>query len=270
MNINKGKIFKWVKIITIIYCVIGIALYYLQEKFMFHPRKLESNYVFQFNNKFEEIKLPVNNEDTISLVKFLPADTIRKGIVLYYHGNRNNVEHYARYADLFLKYGYEVWMGDYPGFGKTTGNRTEQKMYDQARMIQKLAYTKYNSDSIIIYGKSLGTGIATYVASYVPAKALVLETPYYSMTSLFGYYAFTYPTGYMIRYKIPLHEYIQEVRYPVIIFHGTADNVIPISNARKLQPLLKQSDKFITIKNGKHNNLPTHQEYIKMIDSLLQ
>lgn len=270
MKINKVKVFRWLKIIIIVYCAIGIVLYYLQEKFLFHPKKLDSNYAFHFGNHFEEMKVAVNKEDTISLVKFFPQDSIRKGLVLYYHGNIKNIEHYAPYIDLFLKQSYEVWMGDYPGFGKTTGKRTEKKIYEQARIIQAMASTKYGTDSIIIYGKSLGTGIATYVASWSPAKALVLETPYYSIPTLLSHYAFIYPVNYMSIYKIPTYEYIQDVKAPLIIFHGTGDDVIPYSNARKLIPYLKQGDRFVTIKDGGHNTLNKFPEYNSVMDSLLR
>ena len=266
---NRVKLKRWIKIIIIIYCAIGIALYYLQETFLFHPVKLDSNYIFKFDGRFEEVKLPVNKEDTISLVKFFPGDSLKKGIVLYYHGNMKNIEHYASYVQYFIKNGYEVWMGDYPGYGKTTGKRTEQKMYDQARMIHTLAMSEISKDSIIIYGKSLGTGIAAYVASYNPARALVLETPYYSIPSLFSHYAFIYPVNYLSKYKIPTHEFLQDMKTPIIIFHGTGDDVIPYSNARKLIPFLKKEDRFITIKSGGHNTLSRFKEYSNVMDSLL-
>lgn len=258
------------KVIIILYCLIGIALYYLQDYFLFHPEPLPAGYVFKFKQPFEEINIPVNKEDKISLIKFKPGTQASKGLVLYYHGNMKNVEHYAGYIDVFLKNGYEVWMGDYPGFGKTTGKRTEEKMYEQSRIIYTMAASAYHSDSIIIYGKSLGTGIASYVASYAKAKALVLEAPYYSIPTLFAHYAFIYPVNAMSDYKIPTYRYIQEIKSPIIIFHGTGDDVIPYKNAKRLQPLLKTGDKFITIQDGGHNTLTTSNEYELVLDSLLR
>ena len=87
MTINRKKIFRWAKIIILIYCAIGISLYYLQDKFLFHPQKLSTDHVFKFAGPFEEVSIPLNNTDTISMVKFFPKDSLRKGVVLYYHGN---------------------------------------------------------------------------------------------------------------------------------------------------------------------------------------
>ncbi len=268
MTFNKKKIFRSVKILLLLYASIGIALYYLQDKFLFHPKKLASEYQFRFDGKFEEIRMPFNETDTMSLVKFFPADSISRGVIIYYHGNMNNLEHYAAYTRPFTKLGYEVWVEDYPGFGKSTGSITEKKLYDQAMQVKKMADIKFNMDSIIIYGKSLGTGIAAYVASNTKAKMLILETPYYSIPALFSCYAPMYPSSAMANYKIPTNEYLQDVKYPVIIFHGTSDGVIPYRSASRLKTVLKPTDIFITVPNATHKSINGTKIYYDAIDSL--
>jgi uncharacterized protein len=272
---NRKRIFHWLKIIIIIYSIIGIALYYLQEKFLFHPEKLPSDYKFGFhylysrNIPFEEVNIPFNNTDTVNMIKFFPEDLVRRGVVIYFHGNRQNIMRYAKFAANFTEKGYEVWMEDYPGFGKSTGERTEKKLYEQALQIQKMAAGKYAKDSIIIYGKSLGTGIAAYVASQSNNKRLILETPYYSIPSLFSCYAPIYPSSKMSTYKIPTNEFLAEVNYPVTIFHGTDDGVIPYRNAARLKKILKPTDEFITIEKGTHHNLNDFDLFKNKLDSLL-
>lgn len=270
MSINRKKIFNWLKIIILIYCSIGIALYYLQGYFLFHPEKLSSDYVFKFDKPFEEVSIPLNNDDAISMIKFFPKDSIRKGVVIYYHGNMKNVAHYAAFADNFTKHGYEVWMEDYPGFGKSTGTRTEKKLYEQALQVQKMAASKYSADSIIIYGKSFGTGIAAYIASVSNCKKLILETPYYSIPDLFNSFSFIYPANYMSDYNIPTWKFLEDVKEPVTIFHGTDDVVIFYNRAKKLKKYLKPADEFITIDKGKHNNLGDFEKYHAVLDSLLR
>jgi hypothetical protein len=267
---RKQLIFRWIKIIVLLYSIIGIALFYLQEKFLFHPTSLDRDHKFSFTVPFEEVDIPVNNTDTINMVKFFPKDSTRKGVVLYFHGNKGNIERYAKFADNFTKHGYEVWMEDYPGFGKTTGECTEQKLYDEAMQVQKMAASKYGKNSIIIYGKSLGTGIAAYVASATACKRLILETPYTSVPDLFSYYAPIYPTSAMSKYKIPEADYISEVRSPVTVFHGTNDGVIPYRCVVKLRKVLKPTDEFITIEDGTHHNLNDFKLFQQKLDSLLE
>ncbi len=266
---NRKKIFNWIKYFILVYCSIGIALYYLQEYILFHPEKLERNYVFDFKQPFEELNIPFNNTDTLSMIKFFPADTVRKGVILYFHGNMENVKHYAPFVSTFTKHGYEVWMPDYPGFGKSTGERTEKKLYSIAFELQKMASQKYGNDSLIIYGKSLGTAIATYAASAKNCKMLILETPYYSIPSLFGTYAFMYPASVMSNYNLPTYEFLQEVKVPVTIFHGTGDWVVPYRSGIRLKAYLKPADVFIKIPEGSHNNLSESAIYQKSMDSLL-
>jgi hypothetical protein len=96
MKSKKRKIFNWIKIIVFLYCSIGIALYYLQEKFLFHPTPLPASHVFHFPGKFNEMTIPINAKDNISMVRFLPDSGASRGVVLFFHGNRGNVERYAR------------------------------------------------------------------------------------------------------------------------------------------------------------------------------
>ncbi len=271
MSSKSNKIlFRWVKIIVLLYSIIGIALFYLQDYLLFHPTVVERNIAWEFDVPFEEMDLPFNNTDTINMVKFFPKDPLRKGVVIYFHGNKENIGRYAKFAGNFTKHGYEVWMEDYPGFGKSVGIRNEKMLYKQAMQLYKMALTKYHKDSIIIYGKSFGTGIAAYLAATNIARQLILETPYYSIPDLFSCYAPIYPAGRMSQYKIPTNEYLQQIKYPITIFHGTEDGVIPYRCAKKLKGVLKSTDEFITIEGGTHHNLNDFDLFHQKLDSILQ
>ncbi|MEO6219375.1 MAG: alpha/beta hydrolase [Ginsengibacter sp.] len=268
-NINK-KIISWGKVIIIIYCSAGIALYYLQERLMFHPVPLPHDYRFKFNVPFREVNIPMNKRDTLNIVQFSPEGAIIKGVVLYFHGNRGNINRYGKYAVNFTKNDYEVWMVDYPGYGKTTGKLSEENLYKQAMEVYKLANSKFSNDSIIIYGKSLGSGIGAWLASKKNCKRLILETPYYSMASLFHHYAPVYPTGTIAKFNLPTFKYLQDIRAPFTILHGTDDGVVPYSNGQKLTKFFKAGDEFITIEKGSHNNLNDFPLFHQKLDSLLQ
>ena len=267
---KKRKIIRWVTTIILIYGFIGFTLYYFQERFLFHPEPLPADYTYQFDVPFKEVSIAFNSKDTLNMVQFLPKDTgFKKGIVLYFHGNRDNINRYANFAKIFTDKGYEVWMPDYPGFGKSTGSITEELIDKEATEVYKLAHSKMGADSIIIYGKSLGTGPASYLASRQKCKRLILETPYFSIPSLFGSYAPIYPTDWMSRFKFPNGEYLKDVKEPITIFHGTSDKVVFYRNASKLKQVLKSGDQFITIEDGGHNNLADYPQYQKTLDSIL-
>jgi uncharacterized protein len=260
---------RLLKIIIIVYCSAGIALYYLQEKLMFHPIPLPPDYQFKFNIPFKEVNIAINTKDNLNVIRFLTRDSIPRGVVLYFHGNRDNVNRYARYAANFTSHGYEIWITDYPGYGKTTGQFTEENLYMQAKEVYKLARSRFGKDSIIVYGKSLGSGVASYLASKEPCRRLILETPYYSIPDLLGNYAPIYPTTAMSHFKLPTGEYLKEINIPVTIFHGNADWIIPYRCAAKLKQFLKPVDEFITIDKGSHNDLNDFPLFHEKLDSIL-
>ena len=269
MGTKYRKIWKWFKIITVIYVLGGIALYFLQDYILFRPVSLEREHTYNFSEKHKDINIPINENSNLNIVQFLSTDTITRGVILYFHGNKKNISWYAKYSPYFTKHGYEVWMIDYPGFGKSTGKFTEQNLYDWADQLYKFAISKFNTNSIIVYGKSMGTGIAARLASVQPCKKLILETPYYSFPSVLKQYFPFYPVDLMIHYEIPTHRYLQNVAAPVTIFHGTDDGVIRYKNAERLKRCLKPGDEFITVKDGNHNDLFNFKETIDKLDSLL-
>lgn len=268
----KKKIGKWLLVILMIYVAAGMVLYFFQNKLLFHPEPLTQDYAFVFKNRFEERKVLYDSSTLFSIVRFQPLnDSAKKGAVIYFHGNMNNIAYYAPFANNFTRYGYEVWMMDYPGYGKSTGELTEDILYTEADEVYKMVKAAgFTADSIIIYGKSLGTGIATQLASRRNCKRLILESPYYSIPNVAAHYAWMYPVDWMTEFKIPTNEYIQKVTAPVTIFHGTDDATIPYSNTKDLQPLLKPGDEVITIEGGGHNDLNGFPEMKNKLDSLLQ
>jgi alpha-beta hydrolase superfamily lysophospholipase len=259
------KLWKSVLIIFLLYIFTGITLYFIQDFFLFHPIPLRSDHKFVFKHQFKELNIPIG-ERNLNIIQFKSSEK-RKGIVLYFHGNRQNVERYSKFVSPFISNGYEVWMPDYPGFGKSTGRHTEENMYADAILLYNMA-RRSTEKNIIIYGKSLGTGVASYLGSLKSCKLLLLETPYYSIPDLSNDRIPLYPAHMMVKYKFPIHEYLPKVKAPIIIFHGTKDGVIPYSHALRLKKQ-NQSVELVTIKDGKHNNLFPYGLYQKKINTLL-
>ncbi len=263
------KIKRWVLLLLFIYVAIGFTLYLVQDKLLFKPKALPANHVYAFKQPFQEVNQIVNAEKTNSIIKFTVPDSVRKGVVLYFHGNRNNVEHYADRVNDFTQNNYELWMADYPGFGKSTGTITEQTLYDDAMILYKMARANFGKDSIILYGRSLGSGIAAQLASIRDCKHLVLETPYYSMDCLMRNYTLIYPISCISNYHLPTNTYLKAVIAPVTILHGTDDGLIPYRHAKQLKAAHDKIN-LVGIKDGEHNNLNEFAEYKQTLKTILQ
>jgi pimeloyl-ACP methyl ester carboxylesterase len=160
-------------------------------------------------------------------------------------------------------------MMDYPGFGKSTGKRTEQNIYYDAMLLYKMALRQTTADKIIVYGKSIGTGVATFIAANNSCQQLILETPYYSIDALARHYFPIYPVVPLTKFSFPNNKYLQNVKAPVTIFHGTDDEIIPYKQARQLRAELSKIN-LITIQRGKHNNLLDHDHFTNNLDKLLE
>ncbi|HLF44944.1 MAG TPA: alpha/beta hydrolase [Chitinophagaceae bacterium] len=264
------NVLKWIKIAALIYVLGAIALYFLQDAILFRPKSLKSTYKYDFPEKHEDINIPVNDNSNLNIIRFFSTDTITKGAVLYFHGNKKNIAWYAKYPPFFTRHGYEVWMIDYPGFGKSTGRFTEENLYNWAGYLYKYVNSKFSSEHIIIYGKSMGTGIASQLASKQACKSLILETPYYNFPSILKTYLPFYPINRMIKYEFPTHRYLLHTHVPVTIFQGTADRIVTYSNAERLKVFLKPGDEFISIEGGSHNDLFKFKQTISKLDSLLK
>jgi uncharacterized protein len=262
-------LFGWIGIILSVYLLIGCILYFIQERFIFRSKSLPSDYQFEFNVPFREKNLTLANHENLNIIQFFPGKENTKGVVLYFHGNRDNVTRYATHSEIFIKNKYEVWMIDFPGYGKTTGIRTEENFYTHALAAFHLATEKFKCDQIVLYGKSLGSGVASFLASQKKVERLILETPYFSMPDLLKYFAPIYPVHLMLRFKFPVGAYCKKTSSSITIFHGKKDRVIPYQCAKKIEKEFKPRDEFVTITSGNHHNLTKFREYCDKIAAIL-
>lgn len=270
MQVNRKKRwFKWLNITLVIYLVLGVAIFSFQDYILFHPEPFSSEKSYGFSIPSKEVNIEVDKSSSMNVVQFTTKDSIPKGVVLYFHGNKKNISWYAAYVPNFTKNGYEVWMIDYPGFGKSTGTLSEEKLYEDAEQLFLMARSKFSPDHIVLYGKSLGTGIASWLGARKTCQQVILETPYYSMTSLVQHYLPVYPVSNFLKYRLPVYKYLSLTNAPVAILQGDKDKVIPYNNAHRLTEVMHSKDRFITIQNGEHNNLNDFPRFHQVLDSLL-
>jgi uncharacterized protein len=250
-----------------VYGAVCAAYYFWQEKIIFHPVALAANYTFSFNNQFTEYNFQTPDNQSINAVLFQHPNP--KGIIVYCHGNADNIARWGAIAEKLVQYGYEVLVFDYRGYGKSTGKVTEENLFADAKLVYNFAKTRFAEAQIVVYGRSLGTGIATFLAATNSPKHLVLETPYYSILEMSQRYANWLPTKLLLKYPLRTDLRITDVQAPISIFHGTADEIVPYESGSKLKKWLKPQDQFITIPDGMHSNLENYELYRQAIAKIL-
>lgn len=262
---------KILKYALIFYVLLVTLATIFQEKILFWNTKIEVNYQYQFKGNFEEMWFHPEAHVNLNALYFKTDLRKRKGLVLYFHGNADDLRRWGKYAEDFTKNGYDMLMMDYRQFGKSTGELSEKTFYTDAHYLYEWAKKRFPENEIIIYGRSLGTGIATRLASETNPKMLLLETPYFSLIDVGMSYLPIIPFDFLLRYKMRTDLCIKRVHCPIHLFHGLKDEVVPYKSSLKLVTLLnkKPSEILTTIPNGKHKNLGEFQEYHKALDSLL-
>lgn len=252
---------------VIIYCGICMAVYFFQEKLLFIPQKLPAAFVFKSENNFTEETIPSKTGNKLNCL-FFPADA-SKGLIVYLHGNGGSLERWSGVASDFLPLHYDLLIYDYAGYGKSTGDFSEENLFLDAQAVYDFAKQKTSEDRIVIYGRSLGTGIGAHLASQNNPEKLILEAPYYSMVDL-SKHLYPFLPSFLLRYPLRTDLFIQHVRCPVTIFHGTEDEIIYTASSEKLRTLFKPGDQLIEIAGGHHNDLKHFAAYRQAISSILQ
>ena len=263
------KVIRFTAIVLIAYLGLHFFVYAFQEKFFFLETSLYEDYTFNFNQDFEEHFLSLENGDDINALYFKTTDSV-KGNLLYFHGNSRNLQRWGRVAPEFTKRGYNVLMIDFRGYGKSDGEPSESNLNEDGQIAYDWLKNNYPDLSITIYGRSLGTGVATHVAANNPAKQLILETPFNNLQDVVRA---RYPFLFLIkpfRVLFPNDQNLRKVNYPVFIFHGTNDRIIPFECAEKLKASIKPNDRFYTIEGGRHGNLGAFSQVKSALDEILR
>jgi alpha-beta hydrolase superfamily lysophospholipase len=256
--------------LALLYSLTLVALYISQDFLIFRPAPLPEGYEFHFDQAFEEGFIEAEDGTRISTL-FFPSEGRPKGLVINNHGNRRNIARWGRSADQFTRHGYDVLFYDYRGFGKTKGVPSEEKLLSDAELIYKTMAEKYPENSIILYGRSLGTGVATYLASRHKPKLLLLESPYYHIADVGKMQIPVFPYALLVKHPFRNDQWIEKVNCKVHIFHGTEDPLIPYEASLKLVKKLKQPKENVltTLQGGTHRGLARFEKYQKKWAELL-
>lgn len=266
---QKAKI--WLKRLLFVFfsLLIGglLMLTLFQSKLLYHPTQ-EHDAVPKQNH--ENIWMQSTNGRKIHGWWF-PLQQAQITILLC-HGNAGNISHRLFFVPMFQKRKAQFFLFDYQGFGKSEGTPSEQGTYDDAKAAWDfLTKTKQiPASQIVIFGRSLGSSIASQLASTVQAKGLILEAPFSSFHDV-GKAHFPYlPVRWLARFHYPTALYLQKRSCPLLILHSTQDEVIPYSLGQTCYEQASSPKEFVTIQ-GSHNDGIFRSEalYFQKVDAFL-
>ena len=240
------------------------------NRFIYYPMRYpEGDWFLQGRVGARDVRL--RTADNVQIDGWWFAGRGSEVASLFLHGNAGNVTHRVDHALAINKAGSSVLIIDYRGYGKSQGTPDEVGLYRDADAgYDWLVSSGFSPDMLVLHGESLGTAVATEVASRRRCAALVLESPFASLASMankvlpFIGGAFVHGFDTVSR--------IGNVRVPKLIIHGEADEIVPISQGRAVFNAAKQPKTFWPIRQAGHNDLlyAAGEEYARRLQMLYQ
>jgi pimeloyl-ACP methyl ester carboxylesterase len=259
---------RTLKGLILLYVLLCVLLYFIQEKLIFFPEKLSRDFIFPFNQPFEE--LSIKTKDGKRLHGLLFTSEKRKGLIFYLHGNAGSLRSWGEVASTYTDLGYDVFMLDYRGYGKSEGRITsEGQFYEDVQMAYDSLKARYEENRVVVLGYSIGTGPAAQLASRNHPRLLILQAPYYSLKDLMQHIYPIIPT-FLLKYTFETNKYLKGCTVPVVLFHGDKDEVIYYGSSVKLKEVLKSSDTLITLRGQGHNGMTDNREHIAELKRILR
>ena len=257
-------IFTW---IGIVYGAVCVLFYFGQDFFFFRPERLPKWFTYQYPFPFQEVNFDMEDGGTVNALHFKIPNS--KGVVFYIKGNSRSIKGWGKFAKDFVGKGFDFFILDYRGFGKSRGRRTEEILFSDLQQVYKWLASEYEEEQIVLYGRSLGSGLAARIASWNSPRMLILDCPYYSFLYHIKRYGFILPLNWLLRYHIRTDRFIKKVQAPVYILHGSKDRLIPYKQSEMLRQLAPERIKLFPIVGAGHNNLPEFPAYHDLLYDIL-
>jgi dienelactone hydrolase len=270
MNKKLLKFFKIFGIIVLVlYATVCALLYFNQDDLLFHPQPNTPKEVTEILNQYPEF-------DTLSFVMkdgnrtcgYISKDTIKEKLplVIYFGGNAEEVSHLADFKKYFPN--TIMVLINYRSFGLSQGKISEQTMFGDALEVYDKLITnpEIDANNVIVIGRSIGTGVATYLSSQRKVNATVLITPYENMIDVaFEKYPFV-PISLLIKHRFESDTYAPNISTPMLALISANDQIIPKHHAYKLKDAWKGKTEALEV-NEDHNSIMNNEEVWKKIES---
>ena len=225
--------------IILAYIIIVLFTYLYQRKLLYHPS--ENNYTgdeIQFD--YKEVFIEVDKDVKLKSW-FLEKDLKKNKTILYFHGNAGDLTNRVHKLNELNKLDVNILIISWRGFSGNQGKPTEKNLYNDARKsVEWLNETGVTNKNIILYGESLGTGVATELGQNNSFSGIVLESPFTSIADAAKIYYPYLPVNLLLKDRYDSIKKIKNIKIPVLIMHGKKDNIVPFFMGEKLYQMANE------------------------------
>ena len=212
--------------IILVYLVVISFVYFYQRSLLYHPS--ENNYLNKkINFNYKEIF--IETDENIKLKSwFIEKDLEKYKTILLFHGNAGNLFNRVYKLNELSKLDLNILIISWRGFSDNKGKPTEKNLYhDAERAVKWLNNRGINNNNIILYGESLGTGVAIELGQRNVFGGIILESPFTSIAKAAKIYYPYLPINLVLKDRYDSIEKIQSIITPILIMHGKKDNIVP-------------------------------------------
>jgi uncharacterized protein len=241
-----------------LYVLFVLALYLLQRSMLYFPDRTVPRLADAGVPEMSAVKL--ETADGLSLLSWYAPAREGQPTLVYFHGNAGHIGHRGSKARPYLDAGFGVLLVEYRGYGGNPGSPAEKGLYADGRAaLDFLTVQGVGRGRTVLYGESLGTGVAVHLAREAgeadPVAGVVLEAPFSSLADVAAHHYWYTPARWLIKDRYDSTAKIAAVKAPVFIFQGTADNIIPNRFGRTLFEAAVQPKNSLWIPGAGHNDL---------------
>jgi len=227
----------------LIYFFILFTTYFFQRNLLYHPK--ENNY-FGDPLLVSIEKVKIKTQDNIELLSWYHNKNINNyKTILFLHGNAGSLENRIHKINHFKDMNINFLLVAWRGFSGNEGKPTEEGLYEDARSAVRWLKSKgILEKNIIIYGESLGTGVATEIAQKKNFAGIILESPFTSMIDA-GKTKYPYlPVRFLLKDKYESNKKIKNIKSPILVMHGKVDNIVPFYMGKEIYELANEPKYF--------------------------
>jgi len=255
---------------SLIYVGSCLVLYLFQGRLVFHPSNSLAATPEAVGLVYEDIYLNAGNARIHAW--YIPSDDAQLTI-LFCHGNAGNISHRLETLSLLHAMGANVLIFDYAGFGQSKGKASEAQTYLDVEAAWRYLIDEKSVDAkdIVIFGRSLGGAVATWLAARENPGALILESTFTSIVAMGTKLYPIFPVNLLARVRYDSSKLIGKVTSPILIIHSRDDETIPFQHGVALYNSAKETKEFVEIR-GAHNSgfLDSGLDYVVPLESFLR
>jgi fermentation-respiration switch protein FrsA (DUF1100 family) len=253
------------------YFVLCLLLFFFQSRLIYFSEMGREDFVTpqQAGMDYQEVTINAAGEKLHGW--FVPAPHAR-GVVLFFHGNAGNISHRLDYLRMFSELGFSVFIFDYRGFGKSSGEPSEIGTYQdgEAAWNYLVETRRVAPSSIVLFGESLGGAVAAWLAARVKPRALIITSTFTSLPDLGAKLYPLFPVRLLTRYEYNTRKYLQAATCPVLIVHSREDEIVPFEHGEQLYAAAHEPKQLLEIHGGHNTSLIlSHDLWMKGVGAFL-